>query len=203
MIVQRLHEIQDRVGYLPDAELAAVAREAGVPLYRVQEVASFFPHFRQEWNKPPRVEVRVCRDMSCHLAGAAKLLADLKGRAKPHEVEVEGVSCLGRCDRAPACTISRHGKGHFHDYVYAGRAADDVKRIALGIIDGHDPEPPDADAGFVPFGNQADWQIDPYPDRSARNYLAVRGYLQANPSPVRGRDPKDHPWLARLDPAGL
>ena len=27
MIVQRLHEIQDRLGYLPDAELAKVARE--------------------------------------------------------------------------------------------------------------------------------------------------------------------------------
>jgi hypothetical protein len=131
------------------------------------------------------------------------LLADLKGRAKPHEVEVEGVSCLGRCDRAPACSISRHGKGHFHDHVYAGRPADDLKRIALGIIEGNDPEPPDTDAGFVPFGNQADWQIDPYPDVAARNYLAVRGFLQAHPTPVRGRDAKDHPWLCRLDPAGL
>jgi NADH:ubiquinone oxidoreductase subunit F (NADH-binding) len=203
MIVQRLHEIQDRLGYLPDAELAAVAREAGVPLYRVQEVASFFPHFRQEWNPPPRVEVRVCRDMSCHLAGAAKLLADFKGLAKRGEVEVEGVSCLGRCDRAPAFSISRNGKGQFHDYVYAGRKADDLKRIALGIIEGNDSEPPDTDAGYVPFANQADWQIDPYPDVAARTYQAVRGFLQANPAPVRGRDAKDHPWLCRLDPAGL
>ena len=203
MIVQRLHEIQDRVGYLPDAELARVAREANVPLYRVQEVAGFFPHFRQEWNPPPRVEVRVCRDMSCHLAGAARLLADLKGLAKRGEVEVEGVSCLGRCDRAPACSISRHGQGHFHDFVYAGRAANDLKRIALGIIEGNDPEPPDTDAGYVPFGNQAAWQVDPYPDAKARTYQAVRGFLQAHPTPVRGRDPKDHPWLCRLDPAGL
>ena len=100
MIVQRLHEIQDRLGFLPDAELAKVAREANVPLYRVQEVAGFFPHFRQEWNKPPRVELRVCRDMSCHLAGSDKVLKNLGTLAKSGEVAVESVSCLGRCDRA-------------------------------------------------------------------------------------------------------
>ena len=146
MIVQRLHEIQDRIGFLPDAELARVAREAGVPLYRVHEVASFFPHFRQEWNPPPRVEVRVCRDMSCHLAGAARVLADLNSLSKPGDVVVEGTSCLGRCDRAPACSISRHDDDRpFHDHVYAGRKADDLKRIVLGIIQGDEPAPPDTD----------------------------------------------------------
>ena len=206
MIVQRLHEIQDRVGYLPDDQLARVAREAGVPLYRVQEVASFFPHFRQEWNPPPRVEIRVCRDMSCHLAGSAKLLSEkgLRSLVKPGEVAVEGVSCLGRCDRAPACSINRHGD--FHDHVYAGRSADDLRRIALGIIDGGEPEPPDTDTKYQPFGNQVDWQIDVYrtcPQFGDRTYRAVRDYLQENPAPVRGREPRQHPWLCRLDPAGL
>jgi formate dehydrogenase beta subunit len=207
MIVQRLHEIQDRVGYLPDAELAKVAREAGVPLYRVQEVAGFFPHFRQEWNPPPRVEVRVCRDMSCHLAGAPYVLADLNKLAKPGDVTVEGVSCLGRCDRAPACVISRHdGDRSFHDHVYAGRKGDDLRRIALGIIQGDEPAPPDTDTTYAPFGNQADWQIDVYktrPEFGDRTYRAVKDYLLAHPEPVRGREPKQHPWLCRLDPAGL
>jgi formate dehydrogenase beta subunit len=209
MIVQRLHEIQDRVGYLPDDELARVAREAGVPLFRVQEVAGFFPHFRQEWNPPPRVEIRVCRDMSCHLAGAPMLLADagLKGLAKSGDVEVEGVSCLGRCDRAPVCSISRHsGDGPFHDHIYAGRSADDFRRIALGIIDGVEPEPPDTDAKYVPHGNQVEWQIDVYrtrPDLGDRTYRAVKDYLRDHPAPIRGGDAKQHPWLARLDPSGL
>lgn len=209
MIVQRLLEIQERLGYLPDAELERVAREAGVPLYRVQEVAGFFPHFRQEWNKPPRVEIRVCRDMSCHRAGAAKLLSDtgLKDLEKPGDVSVEGVSCLGRCDRAPACSVSRHGgAGAFHDHVYAGRTLDDLKRVALNIVGGQEPDRPDTDAGYVPHGNQADWQIDPYRDPTAlgdRAYRAVQEFLKAHPEPIRGRDPKQHPWLCRLDPAGL
>jgi formate dehydrogenase beta subunit len=203
MIVQRLLAIQHDVGYLPDAELARVAREANVPLYRVQEVASFFPHFRREWSKPPRVEIHVCRDMSCHRAGAPWVINDLGKLAKPGEVEVEGVSCLGRCDRAVACMISRHGEGHFHDHVYAGRSGKELKRIALDIVEGRNPETPDADAKYVPFGNQSDWQIDPYPDAKSRTYQAVKEYLQAHPEPIRGRDPKQHPWLCRLDPAGL
>jgi NADH:ubiquinone oxidoreductase subunit F (NADH-binding)/NADH:ubiquinone oxidoreductase subunit E len=206
MIVQRLLAIQHDLGYLPDPEMARVAREAGVPLYRVQEVASFFPHFRREWSQPPRVEIHVCRDMSCHLAGAADVLADLGGLAKPGDVSVEGVSCLGRCDRAVACMISRHGKDHFHDHVYAGRSGDELKRIALGVIDGDEPEPPDTDAGYVPFGNQKDWQVDVYkvkPELGDRTYAAVRGYLKDHPEPLRGKDAKDHPWLARLDPSGL
>jgi NADH:ubiquinone oxidoreductase subunit F (NADH-binding)/NADH:ubiquinone oxidoreductase subunit E len=206
MIAERLHAIQDRLGYLPDAELVEVAREAGVPLYRVQEVASFFPHFRQEWDKPPRIEIRVCRDMSCHLAGAANLLEGLQELAKPGEVVVEGVSCLGRCDRAPACSIDRHdGDRSFHDHVYAGRSASDLRRVALSVIDGKTPEP-DTDAAYIPHGNQADWQIDVYrtrPEFGDRTYRAVRDYLQAHPDPIRGKDPRQHPWLGRLDPAGL
>jgi formate dehydrogenase beta subunit len=206
MIVERLRAIQDRLGYLPDTELAEVAREAGVPLYRVQEVASFFPHFRQEWNKPARVEVRVCRDLSCHRAGAANLLAGLRELEKLGEVEVEGVSCLGRCDRAPACSVSRHGGDRsFHDHVYAGRPAAELRRVTLAIANGDTPEP-DTDTGYVPHGNQTDWQIDVYrtrPEFGNRTYRAVRDYLQAHPDPVRGKDPRQHPWLCRLDPAGL
>jgi formate dehydrogenase beta subunit len=207
MIVQRLHEIQDRIGYLPDAELAKVAREASVPLYRVQEVAGFFPHFRQEWNKPPRVELSVCRDMSCHRAGSTKLLASLGQLAKTGDVDVAGVSCLGRCDRAPVCRITRtDGERSFHDHIYAGRSADDLRTIAAGIIDGGEPAPPDTDEAYSPHGNQADWQIDVYrnrPELGDRTYRAVKDYLLAHPEPIRGREPKQHPWLGRLDPSGL
>src|SRR5687767_890894 len=102
MIVERLHVIQGQHGFLPDAELRAFARESGTPLARLQEVASFFPHFRQEWDKPDRVEVRVCRDMSCHLAGSADLIHAKTGlkEVATDGVAILGTSCLGRCDRA-------------------------------------------------------------------------------------------------------
>src|SRR5262249_51457167 len=101
MIVQALHEIQRQHRYLPRSELKALARRLNVPLYRIQEVASFFPHFRLGNEPPPPLEVRVCRDMACHLRGAAGLLAMLEDTCRqsaPGNSSVSGVSCLGRCD---------------------------------------------------------------------------------------------------------
>src|SRR4051812_24540592 len=80
MIVQRLHVIQEKYGYLPDAELANVAAAIQAPgaarplYYPVQEGASFSPPSRREGAPPKPVEVRVCRDMACHLKGSAELL---------------------------------------------------------------------------------------------------------------------------------
>src|SRR5262245_65015223 len=102
MLVQALLEIQDRYGYLPDAELEFLALRAGVPLYRVQEVTTFFPHFRRE--KAAAVTLHVCQSMSCHLRGAPAVLEEARALAKQHgkeKLEAVGVSCLGRCDRAP------------------------------------------------------------------------------------------------------
>ena len=63
ILVQRLLQIQSLHGYLPDNELDELAKQSGAPLYRLQEIASFFPHFRQEWAPPPYVEIKVCRDI--------------------------------------------------------------------------------------------------------------------------------------------
>src|SRR5438477_362044 len=137
MLVQRMRAIQDEFGYLPDMSLHALAEETKTPLYRLQELASFFPHFRQEWNKPPFVEVRVCRDMACHLRGAPRLIERLKTLEATGEqsVTVEGVSCLGRCDRARAICVSRNGgEDPFHDHIYAGRLGEDFERILKEII---------------------------------------------------------------------
>jgi formate dehydrogenase beta subunit len=117
MIVQALLKIQERYGYLPHEELEFLALRARVPLYRVQEVTTFFPHFRRE--PPPRVVVHVCQSMTCHLRGAPALLEQARqlARDRKTELEIHGVSCLGRCDRAPVCLIGQHthpgnGDGH-------------------------------------------------------------------------------------------
>src|SRR5438128_851537 len=106
-IVQELHQIQKRCGYLPKAELEALSRRAKtMPLHRLHAVASFFPHFRLE--PPPPVAVKVCRDMSCHLRGAVefrKAVETLAEELGADEMVVEGVSCLGQCDGAPALLI--------------------------------------------------------------------------------------------------
>src|SRR5436190_19360084 len=105
MIVQELHKRQDRHGYLPRQELVALGERLAVPLYRIQEVASFFPHYRT--SPTAEVEIHVCQDMACHLRGSAGVLAELREATKGRESQLKicGASCLGRCDRAPAARI--------------------------------------------------------------------------------------------------
>ena len=66
-LVNELKAIQERHGYLPEAELRAFAQRTATPLYQIQAVASFYPHFRLR--PRPQIEVKVCADLSCHLAG--------------------------------------------------------------------------------------------------------------------------------------
>src|SRR5579872_7030783 len=44
-IVPALQRIQRKFGFLKREELERYSKESGVPLYRLQTVASFFPHF--------------------------------------------------------------------------------------------------------------------------------------------------------------
>jgi NADH:ubiquinone oxidoreductase subunit F (NADH-binding)/NADH:ubiquinone oxidoreductase subunit E len=103
-IFDELRAVQRTHGYLPEGELRAVADRLDVPLYRLQAVASFYPHF---FLRPPaRVEVRVCGDMACHRHRGNELRESLARRFQGQDVNVAHVSCLGRCDLAPAIAVN-------------------------------------------------------------------------------------------------
>ena len=103
-VFDHLRAIQRTHGYLPEGELRALADRLDVPLYRLQSVASFYPHF---FLKPPaRAEVRVCGDMACHRHGGNALRESLGRRFQGQDVNVQHVSCLGRCDLAPAMAVN-------------------------------------------------------------------------------------------------
>ena len=106
-IVGQLREIQRAHGFIPAAALRELSERTGEYLYKLHGVISFFPHFRLE--PPPPVEVLVCDDLSCHRRGGAALLASVQDRVAqsgPEGTVVRAVSCLGRCDRAPACAVN-------------------------------------------------------------------------------------------------
>ena len=99
-----LMEIQGRLGWLPREELEALAREQKRPLYEIQGLVSFYPHFRTE--PPTGVTVRVCHDLTCWLNGAEDRIAQLHEQyGDAGDVEVVEISCPGRCDIAPAATV--------------------------------------------------------------------------------------------------
>lgn len=123
MIFDELRAIQLRHGYLPKAELQSLSQRIQAPLYQIHSVASFYPHFHL--TPPASAEVLVCADMSCRLNGACELRADLARRfagGRARDVQIKDVSCLGRCDRAPAVAIN--------DVIFEGASADQVEQLA-------------------------------------------------------------------------
>src|SRR5438067_6618689 len=148
-LVPALQRIQHEFGYLKREALDQFSQESGVPLYRLQSVASFFPHFRL--TVPTKVTLHICRDMACGMAGSGAMLRQLQSLAS-EQVAVEGVSCLGRCDRAPAACVSVLGSEHEHYYL--GRSADELKSIVEMCLRG-EPPAADHDAGLKYLA--ADW----------------------------------------------
>src|SRR5688572_8119800 len=60
-VIQELKSIQDRFGYIPEKEMYSLARRINVPVYELNGVASFYPHFRLA--PPPRATIHVCTDL--------------------------------------------------------------------------------------------------------------------------------------------
>ena len=163
-LVPALLEIQKRHGYLEEGALRKYGEETGVPLQRLQAVGSFFPHFRL--SPPSKVIVRVCRDMACHMGGAADTISKLQA-LNLKQVTVQGVSCLGRCDRAPAACVTMAGEEH--DHYYLGRTLEELRRIVEACAADAPPlAHHDADhipAPVQPCGLPAGSLINPYPGK--------------------------------------
>ncbi len=197
-LVQALRAVQDVYQSLPNDALQALAARLGVKPYRLQEVASFFPHFRRE--RPPAVQVLVCRDMACHLAGAARLLETLKEFASAKDkrvLAVKGVSCLGRCDRAPVVCVERFAEpsprpdprhvaaraaladadGPAHFDFWATREPATLCRLVEGLLDPAGQASFDRDEAHAVATN--DWLIDVYATDRIPRYEAARRFAEA------------------------
>lgn len=104
-LLRELTRIQHEQGYLSDEVLRDLAALRGVPLYRLEGLASFYPLFRR--TPAPKTVIQVCRDISCLMAGGDGCRRKLMDELSSHDdVLVEEVSCLGRCDAAPAAAIN-------------------------------------------------------------------------------------------------
>lgn len=108
MLIQELQALQHRHGYLPREALHELAERLKVPFFEVYGVASFYPHFRFE--PPTGAEIKICTDLSCHLAGASVMRAACV-EACTHaglseHVSVGETSCLGRCDAPVAYMLN-------------------------------------------------------------------------------------------------
>ncbi|HEY2994693.1 MAG TPA: NAD(P)H-dependent oxidoreductase subunit E [Methylomirabilota bacterium] len=200
MIIPELQRLHRAHGFVPRAELSSVAARLGVPLYRVHEVASFFPQFRD--TPPPEVAVRVCRDMSCRLRGAGGVLDACQALAAGRSAErltVEGVSCLGRCDRAPAISVELHRPGREgRTLLYTGYTPSQARALVSGLTAGGTP-PSDRDADH---DDGRAWEIDIY--RGKPEYAAARQLVERMAAGgAAAADNARHEVIERLRVAGL
>src|SRR5690242_12957666 len=111
LLIEHLHLIQDHFGFISAAHLAALAAEMKMALTEVYEVATFYAHFdvvKEGEAPPPEVTVRVCENLSCNLAGAEKLIADLNATTGS-DVRVVRAPCMGHCHTAPVAEV-----GHYY-----------------------------------------------------------------------------------------
>jgi NADH-quinone oxidoreductase subunit E len=106
-----LHIIQEEAGFVSGEAARWVAARLGLEAVRVREVLSFYTMFRTA--PAGRHTLRVCRNLSCHLAGAEDLLSFIRQKLGigPDETTPDGAftlvtaECLGHCDHAPCLQI--------------------------------------------------------------------------------------------------
>lgn len=131
-LVRALIEIQHENRWLPKEVLAQVAQALGVPLSRVTQIATFYKTFSL---KPKgRHEVHVCTGTSCHVRGAARLLAAVEAAIglKPGETDHESRftldtgSCLGSCSIGPEIVVD----GEHHGRMTPAKVAEVLKRYS-------------------------------------------------------------------------
>ncbi|HMC76230.1 MAG TPA: NAD(P)H-dependent oxidoreductase subunit E [Vicinamibacterales bacterium] len=164
-VFDELRGIQRAHGYLPEGEMRALAARLDIPLFRLQAVASFYPHF---FLKPPaRAEVRVCGDMACHRYGGNALREDLAARYQGQDVNVKHVSCLGRCDLAPAIAVN--------DQIFEKVTEAEASTLIDFALAGASPEQLAARKAHPHIAPVA---CDPYPDKASR-YGVLRSFVQS------------------------
>ena len=106
------HLLQEHVGFLGDEQVAWIAGKLGLQPINVWEVVTFYPMFT---SKPRgKFHIKVCRTLSCDLAGCGGLLGLLRKKLGVGLEEttpdglftVSTVECLALCGTGPAMMIN-------------------------------------------------------------------------------------------------
>lgn len=111
-LLEALYIAQEMLGYVAPESIEIIAEELGYPEAHVFGVVTFYTLFYTE--PQPKHIVRVCRDLSCHIAGATNIAARARqeigahpGHASPDGLlKLELVSCLGQCEKQPALMVN-------------------------------------------------------------------------------------------------
>ena len=111
-LIPLLLELQKETGYVAEEGMDALALFLELPYSRVKAVVTFYTMFNRE--PIGKYHLQVCRNISCHMAGAAGLLERLRAKLGVAEGEttkdglftLSAVECLGACGAAPVMQVN-------------------------------------------------------------------------------------------------
>ena len=79
-VLPLLHLVQEHYRFISDEAVTWVAAKLGLEPIKVLEVVTFYPGFRQ--TAPGKYHIRVCRTLSCAMAGSYELMDAICKEAK-------------------------------------------------------------------------------------------------------------------------
>lgn len=118
-LLQVLHAVQDRLGYVPPAAVPIIADELNLSRADVHGVVTFYHHFRQAPAGRHVIQLcqaEACRSMHCEKVteyAQRKLGVELHGTTPDGRYTLEPVYCLGNCACGPSAMID----GELHSRV--------------------------------------------------------------------------------------
>ena len=105
---------QDEWGWLKPGVPEWVAERMNLSVAEIYEVITFYTMYYTE--NPGKYNLQVCRNVSCHLMGARRIVEHIEERTglKHGQTDEEGlfrleeVECLGACGMAPMMQVGKH-----------------------------------------------------------------------------------------------
>jgi len=126
-LINVLHKVQGKLGYLPAEVQEVIARELNSSVARVYGVVTFYSFFTMI----PKGEypISICMGTACYVRGAEQVLSEFKRQLKVEVGESTGdgmfslncLRCVGACGLAPVVTVG--------EKVYGRVAPTQVKEI--------------------------------------------------------------------------
>ena len=115
-----LHLWQEHFGFITDEGIKWIAEKLELQPINILELVTFYPMLRQKGTG--KTHIRVCRTLSCAMAGSYRLMENLcatagivRGHNGIHDpvlvspdanISIEFVECLASCGTAPVCMVN-------------------------------------------------------------------------------------------------
>lgn len=102
MLVQILHDVLKRFGYISEDAIRLLARALNLSRAEVHGVVSYYHDFRT--TKSGRHTIKLCQAEACQAMGSRELTAHAE-KTLGDDITVEPVYCLGNCALSPAVMV--------------------------------------------------------------------------------------------------